>query len=356
MSSEFDGAIVEPPTGLVRRTSSDVVLRPVMDVHLAKQRLEELQDFCAHYLQESKDGGTDGGDYGIIPGAGQKKVLLKSGAEKLCDVYGLADRYRIVSKVEDFDRGLFDYTLECTLVRKTDEMFVGSGLGSCSTYESKYRWRTANRACPRCGQETIIRGKAEYGGGWICWKTKGGCGAKFTQNDPAIADQKIGRTANPDIMDTKNTVLKIAKKRAKIDAVIGVTRSSGLFTQDLDEHAAEAIPPPDAVPPPVATVTDADAGMRPHEDLPAGLVRIQEIREAPTRNPGVIRYSVILSTGEEVTTINQWLASLAQTAQEQQTPVRVVTKPTKFGTQITAIESGDPVAPDPVPVAGDMPF
>jgi hypothetical protein len=57
---------------------------------LAQQRLEELQEFCANYLQESKDGGTDGGDYGIIPGAGKKKVLFKSGAEKLCDVYGLA--------------------------------------------------------------------------------------------------------------------------------------------------------------------------------------------------------------------------------------------------------------------------
>jgi hypothetical protein len=226
----------EETGALVRRHPRDVVLMPVMDVALAKQRLIELQEFCAGYLQESKDGGQDGGDYGVIPGAGKKKVLLKSGAEKLCDVYGLADRYRILTKVEDFNLGLFDYTIECDLTRKTDEMFVGSGLGSCSSFESKYRWRDAHRKCPQCGSDNIIKGKEEYGGGWLCWKKKGGCGATFSDTDPAIMDQKVGRTENPDIIDAKNTVLKIAKKRAKIDAVIGVTRSSGIFTQDLEEH------------------------------------------------------------------------------------------------------------------------
>ena len=224
---------------LVRRTpreASSVVLTPVMDVKVAQRRLEELQEFCANYLQESNDGGTDGGDFGLIPGAGKKKVLFKSGAEKLCDVYGLADRYIIISKVEDFDRGLFDYTIECTLVRKTDEMFVGSGLGSCSSWESKYRWREGQRVCPECQQATIIKGKEEYGGGWLCWVKKGGCGAKFAPADPTIMGQTIGRVENPDIMDTKNTVLKMALKRAKVQAVIGVTRSSGIFTQDLDEH------------------------------------------------------------------------------------------------------------------------
>lgn len=223
-------------TGLVRRSPASVVLTPVMDVKLAQQRLQELQEFCANYLQESKDGGTDGGDFGLIPGAGKKKTLFKSGADKLCDVYGLADRYTIISKVEDFDQGLFDYTIECWLVRKTDEMFVGSGLGSCSSWESKYRWREGQRVCPTCQQATIIKGKEEYGGGWLCWTKKGGCGAKFAQTDPAVIGQTIGRVENPDITDTKNTVLKMAQKRAKIQAVIGVTRTSGLFTQDLDEH------------------------------------------------------------------------------------------------------------------------
>jgi len=35
-------------------------------------------------------------------------------------------------------------------------------------------------SCPRCGVVgSIIKGKAEYGGGYLCFKKKGGCGAKF---------------------------------------------------------------------------------------------------------------------------------------------------------------------------------
>lgn len=38
--------------------------------------------------------------------------------------------------------------------------------------------------CPDCGASAIIKGKAEFGGGYLCWKKEGGCGAKF-QTDPA---------------------------------------------------------------------------------------------------------------------------------------------------------------------------
>lgn len=216
--------------------TADLALTPVMAVEEARHRLQELQRFCQEYLQESKDGGADGGDYGLLPGAGKKRVLYKSGADKLCDLYGLADRYTILSKVEDYEKGLFDYTVECSIHRRLDGLFIGSGLGSCSSYESKYRWRNAERICPQCGQAAIIRGKAEYGGGWLCFKRKGGCGATYAIDDPVIAKQPLGRVENPDIADTKNTVLKMAKKRAKVDAVIGVTRSSGLFSQDVEDH------------------------------------------------------------------------------------------------------------------------
>lgn len=229
-------ALVPQSTGLVRRAA--VALEPVIDIQTAISRMEKLQEFCAHYLQESKDGGNDGGDYGIIPGAGKKKVLLKSGAEKLCDVYGLADTYSVISSREDFATGLFEYTLECRLQSRVDDSLVGSGLGSCSSFESKYRWRDSQRLCPTCSKATIIKGREEYGGGWLCFAKKGGCGAKFKAGDASIEGQATGRSENPDIIDTRNTVLKMAKKRAKIDAVIGVTRSSGIFTQDLEDIEA----------------------------------------------------------------------------------------------------------------------
>jgi hypothetical protein len=189
--------------------------------------LSEFQEFVKDYLHEDED-------FGLIPGT-PKKTLYKPGADKLCELYGLSDSYSILSKVEDWDRGLFDYVIECSLVHRQTGQLVSSGLGSCSTFESKYRWRNATRKCPSCGKDAIIKGKQEYGGGWLCFKKKDGCGAKFPDGDKSIEGQEVGRLENPDICDQKNTVLKMAKKRAKIDATLSATRSSGVFTQDIED-------------------------------------------------------------------------------------------------------------------------
>lgn len=206
-------------------------LHPVMDLETAKRRLLEFQQFVKFYLR-------DGEDYGIIPGT-PKPTLLKPGADKLCELYGLADTYpdARIHRVEDWtkDPPLFDYEVTCVLIHKSYGNVVGEGMGSCNSYEGKYRWRDASRKCPKCGKEYIIKGKEEYGGGWLCFAKKGGCGAKFPDTDPAIVSQSVGRIPNPDIADIKNTILKMAKKRAKIDATIAATRSSGVFTQDLED-------------------------------------------------------------------------------------------------------------------------
>jgi len=256
---------VRPSQALTRQDRSSVLLMPVMDVPTALARLAEFQAFCSQYLQESADGGTDGGDYGVIPGT-KKKTLLKSGAEKLCEIYGLADDYKVMSSVENWETGLFDYTLTCILKSRRDDSIVGTGVGSCSSFEAKYRWREQQKTCPSCGIASIIKGKdftnSGKPAGWLCWKKKGGCGATFRDGDPAIEAQPVGRTENPDIIDAKNTVLKMAKKRAKIDAVIGVTRSSGIFTQDLEDAApaAQTAPPArqDAPGPTTAAPADDD--------------------------------------------------------------------------------------------------
>lgn len=50
---------------------------------------------------------------------------------------------------------------------------------------------TQQPACPVCGVVgAIIKGKPEYGGGWLCFQKKGGCGAKF-QNDPTLKPPAI---------------------------------------------------------------------------------------------------------------------------------------------------------------------
>lgn len=211
----------------VQGQKTGVLLAPVMNVALAKERLMQLQQFVKEYL-------VDGEDFGTIPGT-PKPTLYKPGADKLCELYGLADEYEVTQRTEDFDKGLFDYEVKCTLLHKPDMTMVSSGLGSCNSYETKYRWRDSKRLCPACGKEAIIKGKFEYGGGWICYTKKGGCGEKFADNDTAITEQTVGRVQNEDIADTKNTILKMSKKRAKVDAVLSATRSSGLFTQDMED-------------------------------------------------------------------------------------------------------------------------
>jgi hypothetical protein len=220
-----------PQDAIVVRQDTPLILAPVMDIALAKQRLAEFQDFVRGYLVEDED-------FGTIPGT-PKPTLYKPGADKLCELYALADSYRIIGQVEDFGAvpPLFDYTIECSLHR--GDRLVSTGLGSCNSYEGKYRWRDAQRVCPACQKATIIKGKSEYGGGWLCWTKKDGCGAKFAEGDQRIEGQASGKVTNDDVPTLKNTILKMAKKRAKIDATLAATRSSGIFTQDMEDVVPE---------------------------------------------------------------------------------------------------------------------
>lgn len=225
---------VREESGLI---SQDEILSPVMSLQLAKQRLKEFQEFVKEYLR-------DGEDYGTIPGT-PKPTLYKPGADKLCELYGISDSYDILDKVEDFTMTppLFDYTIRCTLTRIRTQLAVSTGLGSCNSYEGRYRWREGQRLCPECGKPAIIKGKEEFGGGFLCFGKKGGCGAKFLDKDPKITGQNIGRIENDDVATLKNTILKMAKKRAKVDATLAATRSSGIFTQDIEDITHDAPEP-----------------------------------------------------------------------------------------------------------------
>lgn len=224
-----NGAITKVVDAEIVPAAESLVLMPVMNIGMAKKRLAEFQEFIKEYLVIDED-------FGTIPGT-PKPTLLKPGADKLCEIYGLSDDYLIEKSVERFDTKpeLFDYTVKCILKTRRDGCFVGAGYGSCNSFEGKYLYRDVRRKCPSCGKEAIIKGQEKYGGGWVCWKKKDGCGAKFAEGDKSIEGQATGKEYNDDIPTQKNTILKMAKKRAKIDAVIAATRSSGIFTQDIED-------------------------------------------------------------------------------------------------------------------------
>lgn len=208
-------------------------LSPVVNVQTALTRYQDMKDFIDKVLNKDVD-------YGSIPGTSNKAVLLKPGAEKLAAFFGLTVTYDIIEKVADWtgkDHGgepFFYFFYKVKLLRQG--IVAGEGEGSCNSWETKYRYRKAERICPECGAEAIIKGKSEYGGGWICFAKKGGCGAKFKDGDPAIESQHTGRVANPDVADIVNTIQKMAQKRALVAAVLNATNASDWFTQDMEDY------------------------------------------------------------------------------------------------------------------------
>ena len=113
-------------------------------------------------------------------------------------------------------------------------------------------------------------------------------------------------------------------------------------------------PPPDPPPEHVAAVEEA---MALHADLPPGFVRVMHINTGPTKNPSVTKYFITFSNGEEVTTINSWLASLAENYKDANTPVRLKTRTTKYGTDLMALMTGPESEQKPeLTLEDDIPF
>lgn len=145
-------------------------------------------------------------DYGKVPGT-TKPTLLKPGGEKICMLFGLNPEYEFLQTTEDYDKEFFTYNIRCTLYRNGQP--VAQGVGSCNSKEKKYRFINVDEI-----PENYI-GPTEQ-----------------------ITD-KYGRVKykinNPDICSLVNTILKMAKKRAFIDAVLQVASLSEVFTQDVED-------------------------------------------------------------------------------------------------------------------------
>ncbi|HYN88260.1 MAG TPA: hypothetical protein VER55_07010 [Ardenticatenaceae bacterium] len=206
-------------------------LTPVFSIEEAVARFDAVVEFVQTVMKPDVD-------FGVIPGT-SKPSLLKPGAEKLCTLFGFTSRFEIVEMIEDWTgesfggEPLFYYLYRCQLWR--GDLLVAQADGSCNSWETKYRYRKADRLCPICGQAAIIKGRPEYGGGWLCFAKKGGCGAKFKDSDQRIESQEVGRVPNRDIADQVNTIQKMAQKRSLVSAVLIAVNASEFFTQDMED-------------------------------------------------------------------------------------------------------------------------
>ena len=149
-------------------------------------------------------------DFGTIPGT-PKPTLYKPGAEKICSLFQLAPRI----SVEDLShRDTIRHRVKVELYSTTG-VFCGEGVGEASSAETKYQWRGA--ICDEEYDNTPEdRRRVAY---------KRGSGGKVY----TVAQVRT----EPD--DAANTVLKMAKKRALVDAVLTVTAASDIFTQDMED-------------------------------------------------------------------------------------------------------------------------
>lgn len=169
----------------------------------------------------------DGTHYGASFPGDKKKNLLKPGADALCLAFRLVSEFNVDER--DLGGDHRQYQITCTLRNQGNGGLIATGVGSCSTKENKYRYRNDKPKCPGCNQPTVLKTK----NGWWCVPDKGGCG--MNPEASAMESQPRGKIENPDIADVWNTVLKIAKKRAYVDATITATAASDMFTQDLED-------------------------------------------------------------------------------------------------------------------------
>jgi hypothetical protein len=175
-----------------------------INVQRVRAQREAVKLLIAEVLKEGIDN-----DYAVIPGT-KKLTLLKPGAEKICSLFGFA----VEPSVEAIRDGE-DTTFRVIVRLSSGGVFLGEGVGEASTLESKFAWRKA--VCQEEWDEAEPHKRRKH------WK-EGWNGA------PPVSVLQVRE--NP--ADKASNMLKIAKKRSMIDAVLTVTAASDVFTQDLE--------------------------------------------------------------------------------------------------------------------------
>lgn len=139
-------------------------------------------------------------------------------------------------RVDDLGDGHREITVYCH-VMNAQGLELATGVGSCSTKESKFRYRGGHKVfidqpVPREYWDAKKAGDTEKIEKLIGKGMGVGKNPKTDQWEICEMGEKM---ENPDIADTYNTVLKMAKKRAYVDGILSATAASDIFTQDIED-------------------------------------------------------------------------------------------------------------------------
>lgn len=181
----------------------DINVKAVADT---VQKIRTLQSTLKNILTENHD-------YGKIPGCGEKPTLLKPGAEKILMAMGITATYEPLEKTENFDGlGFFAYTFKCILDK--NGIKITEGVGHANSKEKKWAYEYVyEKDLPEGTDKNLLKKKKI--------ESKSGTFYKYE--------------VDADACSKANTILKMAKKRAQIDAVLSVASLSEIFTQDFDD-------------------------------------------------------------------------------------------------------------------------
>jgi hypothetical protein len=235
-------------------------IQPVSTDSLVKQ-VNAIQHAMTAVMQ-------DGVHYGLIPGCGDKPALLKAGAEKIGLMFRLGAHFDV--EYIDLQGGHREVKVLCTLKSIQNSQVIGQGVGSCSTMESKYRYAGSEKVLTSVqvpknywdSRSTEVLASAlgnTYPAKMLLAVREGG------QWFIAVKGEKAERK---DLADVYNTILKMAKKRAHVDAIITATAAGDIFTQDIEENPPEVLPREQQITPKPAQRTMSPEQKKADEDRP----------------------------------------------------------------------------------------
>jgi hypothetical protein len=185
-----------------------------------KQRIIAIQQLMADVLKPGDKKNEFSGDYGIIPGTGNKPSLWKSGSEQILAMFEIA----VEPVVEDLSTDdCFRYRVTTKLTHAPSGNFLGAGIGEASSDETKYKWRRTYSQKEFDATDPDRR-RIKY--------------SQYRDSNSMWAD-KEELQVRQEAADVANTVLKMAKKRSQIDGTLTVTGASSMFSQDLEDLTDE---------------------------------------------------------------------------------------------------------------------
>lgn len=274
-----------------------------------------------------------GTHYDVVPGCGTKPTLLKPGAEKLAMMFRLD--LQTETEIMECQGGHREYRSKTIVYHiKTGER-LGSGMGSCSTLETKYKYRSENTG-QQVPQDYWNNRDQNLLGGPSFFPRKSGEDGKW---------YIFQQVEHPNPADYYNTCLKMSEKRSKVAAILNVTAASDIFTQDIEDmdldkatgEVKETKGKPDVQQPQPKTEQKAEI-----QKITTGIVKITQQKGKNKKGNDYTLYKITGEGDVVYQTFSDSLATLAKSGQAAGLKCEIEYTANEYGNTIKSINLIEP--------------